>query len=204
MRVQRFGVSDGQRFSQYWKVSATARRPELVVSGNRSGNFLHLTAHENEAFWHIKIPLPDRVIERPWQPPREVVRGVRRLVRLLIPIHAVRYPPPPRAGRVTWYPAPASERNWVEFTVLHCARGIPEIRSAHVLGTATLADGTIAVVMGRDSPAEPGSFTFHPPDPDRDRDLLRQPTVGALVHGISDDGCLWFVDLHASPRGPDD
>jgi hypothetical protein len=78
----RFGASDEERFSQYWKVRATPRRPELVVSGNRTGRFLHLTMHEDQAFWHIKVTLPDGVITRPWDPPSHVLPGVRRLVRL--------------------------------------------------------------------------------------------------------------------------
>jgi hypothetical protein len=46
----RFGAADADRFSQYWKVRTSPKRPELVVSGNRSGSFFHLTMHEVEAF----------------------------------------------------------------------------------------------------------------------------------------------------------
>jgi hypothetical protein len=68
-RHLRFGAEDGVRFSQYWKVTATTRRPELVISGNQTGSFLHLTMHEDEAYWHIRVTLPDEDITTQWQPP---------------------------------------------------------------------------------------------------------------------------------------
>ena len=135
MNDVRVGASDGVRFSQYWKVAPTAGRPELVVAGNRTGKFLHLTMHEVEAHWHIKVTLPDAtVIERRWDPPDEVLPGVRRLVQLLVTHASVRYTAPKRSGRVTWYPAPPDDQTWVEFTLMHCKEGAPGIRNADVIG----------------------------------------------------------------------
>jgi hypothetical protein len=147
----RFGAEDGKRFSQYWIVKATATRPELVIMGSRIGTFFHLTMHENEAFSRIKVTLPEGVFSRPWQPPLDVLPGVRRLVRLLVPMHAVRYPRPPRAGHVSWYPAPPDDETWVEFIVLHCRQSRPTIRHADLLGGVPLADGSEALVIARHS-----------------------------------------------------
>jgi hypothetical protein len=196
----RFGASDEERFSQYWKVRATPRRPELVVSGNRTGRFLHLTMHEDQAFWHIKVTLPDGVITRPWDPPSHVLPGVRRLVRLLVPVQAVRYPRPQRAERVTWYPAPLDDQTWVEFTLLHCRQGRPAIRNADLLGGLRLADGSEAVVIARHSPAEPGSATFSVEDREEALRLFSRPEIGALLHGADADGCLWFLNVFSRER----
>lgn len=193
-RELRFGASDQERFSEYWKVTATSVRPELVLAGNRTGAFLHLTMHEDPAFWHIKVTLPEGVITREWRPPSDVLPGVRRLVRLLIPIQAVRYPPPKGADRVAWYPAPPEDRFWVEFTVLHRRAGRLAIKNADSLGAVGLADGSEAVIIGRHTPAETGFATISG-DRDAARRLLGRPNTGVWVHGVHPDGCLWFVNF---------
>jgi len=170
------------------------------MSGNRTGSFLHLTMHEDEAFWHMKVTLPDGVITRPWEPPRDVLPGVRRLVRLMIPVQAVRYARAPRAERVLWYPAPPDDQTWVEFTVLHCRQGRPSIRNAQLLGGIWLADGSEALVIGRHSPAEPGSSTVPVADREEALRLLRRPDIGVLLHGADADGCLWFLNVFSTAR----
>jgi hypothetical protein len=200
-RSLRFGTSDGVRASEYWKVTTTRHRPELVLAGSRTGGFFHLTMHEDPRYWHLKLTFPTgEVVERPWKPPRDILPGVRRLMRLLIPQAAVRHQ---YAGglprKVTWYPAPDDE-HWVEFSVLHCAAGHPEVRSADVLGSVELADGTEALVTARHTDAEPGSMTVHVPDPEDAKRTLRQPNVAILAHGVDQDGCIWLLQLYASPR----
>ena len=199
-RSFRFGASEGERFSQHWKIAATATRPELVLSGSRSGSFFHATMHEDPRYWHLKIKLPSEEIERPWQPPREVLPGVRRLVRLILPLEATRYDRPRKAAKVKWFPAPPDEQQWVEFTILHCTRGRPEIASAVPLGGVTLADGSEAMVIARAMAAQPDSTTFTVPDPEEVKRQLRQPDVGLLVHGTNEDGCIWFLSLFSSSR----
>lgn len=197
----RFGASNGSFFSQYWKVAPTAKRPELVVSGSRTGSFLHLTMHEDESHWHTKVTLPNsEVIARPWDPPREVLPGVRRLVQLLMPRATVRFSAPERSGRVVWYPAPSDNETWVEFTVLHCASGIPDIRGADVIGVTPMMDGTAVIVIARLRPGESGSHSIHAPDADEVRRQVREAgDVGTLIHGAFDvDGCLWFLELHST------
>jgi hypothetical protein len=198
-RHLRFGAEDGVRFSQYWKVSATARRPELVISGNQTGSFLHLTMHEDEPYWHIRVTLPDEDITTPWQPPVDVLPGVRRLVRLLIPNEAVRFPRPARADRVTWYPAPPDDQTWVEFTLLHCRQGRLAIRNADLLGGVRLVDGSEGLVIARHSPAQPGSATMAVPNREEALREFGRP-LGALLHGTDTDGCLWFLNLFSTPR----
>lgn len=200
-RSFRFGASEDERYSQYWKVSATAGRPELVLSGSRSGSFFHATMHEDPRYWHLKINLPSEEIERPWQPPREVLPGVRRLVRLILPLEAVRYDRPKGAARVTWFASPPDEEQWVEFTILHCSRGRPEVASAVLIGGVMLADDSEALVIARAMAAQPDSFTFSAPDPEEARRLLRQQDMGLLVHGTNDeDGCIWFLNLFSTSR----
>lgn len=156
--------------------------------------------HEDEAFWHLKVTLPGGVITRPWEPPRDVLPGVRRLVRLLIPVQAVRYPRPRRDQYVIWYPAAPDDQTWVEFTVLHCRQGRPTIRNAHLLGGIKLTDGSEALVIGRHSVAESGSATMPVDDRDEALRLLRRPDLGVLLHGADADGCLWFLNIFSSAR----
>ena len=200
-RSLRFGASDGQRYSQYWKSKAAAERPELVLSGNRTGQFFHATMHEDEAYWHLKITLPGGVIERPWQPPRTVAPGVRRLVQVIIPFEAVRYPAPPRSARVTWHPAAPSPDEWVEFTVLHRGPVRPRIANASIMGDVTLADGSIVTVIARHAPAQSGAVPLRVEDPGAVLPLLREPNMGALLHGAFPDGCIWFLHLATTPAG---
>jgi hypothetical protein len=198
-REVRFGVSDGRRFSQYWTVKSLAR-PELVIAGNRTGKFLHLTMHEDPASWHIKVTLPTGMVEHAWEPPKEIGPGLRRLVRLLVPVEAVRHGPPTRSSDVVWYAAP-DEQTWVEFTILHSIQGDLQVRNADVLGRVRLADASTAVAIARIIPAEPGTATLPVPDPDELRRLWAQSdTLAALVHGTHDDGCLWFLQLQKTPR----
>lgn len=197
----RFGASNGSLFSQYWKVAPTANRPELVLSGSRTGKILHLTMHEEGTHWHIKVTLPtSEVIARQWEPPREILPGVRRLVQLLMPRVTVRYPAPRRSGRVVWFPAPCDDETWIEFTVMHCALGIPEIRNAEVIGVVPMMDGTAVMVIARSRASESGSHTFPVADADEIRRQVSEAgDVGALIHGAYDgDGCLWFLHLHSS------
>jgi len=198
-RSFRFGVSDGELFSEYWKVTATAGRPELVIAGNRTGHFFHATMHEREEYWHLKISLPSGVIERPWRPPDVIPPGVRRLVQLVLPIEAVRHSRPRRSQRVVWYPVPPNSGTWVEFTILHTPSP-PAIANADLLDSVSLADGTAVVVIARHAPAEPGSFTIPAEDPDEARRLLRQPGIAMLVHGVHPDGCIWFLQLESALR----
>jgi hypothetical protein len=201
IRDVRFGVIDGTRFSQYWKVAATTNRPELVISGNRTGSFLHLTMHESDAFWHIKVTPPNGAQERPWRPPSELLPGVRRLVRLVIPGEAVRHAAPRRHGRVAWYPASTDPDMWTQFTVLHCVRGRPEIPSANVIGSARIADGSEAVVIAQLVRGSTEFFRFTAEDADATRALFQRPTTAALIHGEDTaDGCLWVLELHAGLR----
>lgn len=86
----RVGVSDGGLFSQSWKVAPSASRPELVLSGNRTGHFMHLTMHEDPAHWHTKVGRRGDETSHPWTPPDERADGVRRLAQLLLPLEAVR------------------------------------------------------------------------------------------------------------------
>lgn len=57
-RSIRFGATDGTRYSEYWKVAGMARRPELVIAGNRTGHFMHVTMHKDERYgtsrWHYR------------------------------------------------------------------------------------------------------------------------------------------------------
>jgi hypothetical protein len=168
VRDLRFGVSDGDRFSRYWKIRAAAGRPELVVMSDRLGGSFHLTMHEEPAQWHAKVTLPTRLIQQPWVPSTEFRPGLRRLVRVLIPAEAVRYPAPRASQRVTWFPAPDAE-TWIEFTVLHCAQGRPRILNADVVGAAQLADGTEALVIHRQARRSP-------PRPRSPRRTLRRPS----------------------------
>lgn len=198
-RELRFGVSDGRRFSQYWTVKSLAR-PELVIAGNRTGRFLHLTMHEDPASWHIKVMLPTGEEEHAWKPPKEIGPGLRRLVRLLTPIEAVRHGPPKKSSDVVWYAAP-DEQSWTEFTVLHFFQSGLQVRNADELGRVRLADASNAVVIARTIPAEPGTKTLPVPDPDELRRLWAQSdTLAALVHGTHEDGCLWFLQLEKTPR----
>jgi hypothetical protein len=200
-RSFRFGASDGRLYSQYWHVAAAKNRPELVFSGNRTGHFLHLTMHEDPAYWHIKITLPEGVKEPSWDPPAERQPGVRRLFRLLLPFHAIRYPKPRHASLVDWYPAPLDEATWVEFTALHCTSGVPTISGATLISGVTLADLSECVITTRHCPAEPGSVTLHAEDPDEMKAILKRPDVGAIIHGTHpEDGSLWFLELFSAPR----
>jgi hypothetical protein len=200
MREFRFGVIDGSRHSQYWTVKALAR-PELVITGSRTGPFLHLTMHDDERYSHIKVGPAGTAEVLPWTPPGEVEPGLRRLVRLVFPLAAVRYPPPRRPDRVAWVEPKADENVWTDFTVFHCHGARPnEAEWGHVLGSVTLADGSEACVVVRPITAYPGSFTFVPPDPDKARELMSRPNAGALVHGVNDDGCIWYLHLFGSPR----
>lgn len=89
---------------------------------------------------------------------------------------------------------------WIEFTVLHCTKGLPEIRNADFLGPVPMVDGSAIVVLGRYRPGEDGSFTMTVPDADEVRRKVRDAgTVGALIQGKHADGCLWFLDLHMTP-----
>lgn len=197
----RFGVTDGKRHSEYWKVSAMVQRPELVIAGNRTGHFLHVTMHEDERYWHIKVVLPEGTIERTWTPPTEIQPGVRRLLQLRIPYQAVRNQPPKGAHRVVWLPAPPDERTWVECTVLHCVGGIPAIKNATAVGGVTLADGSAALAIARHAPATSGSHTFRVPDVEEAKRILSRPDIGALIHGVLEpDGCLVFLQVFTNPR----
>jgi hypothetical protein len=205
-KALRFGARDGERYSQYWKASAAAAEPELIVSGNRTGRFFHLTMHENEAFWHAKIKVPDEEVVHPWQPPKMWLPGVRRLLQILIPIEAVRYElESTKAERVTWFPGPPDDQSWTEFTVLHCAEGRPEIRSAITLGTVEIADGSEAMVIARNRPAEAGrtqpvTRTVPAVDVDELRRRVKSSDTAMLMSGIYPDGCLWILELMSRPR----
>lgn len=74
------------------------------------------------------------------------------------------------------------------------------IRNARLLGGIALADRSEALVIGRHSPAEPGSATFSVDDPAEVRSLSRRQDIGALLHGVDEDGCLWFLNLFTTPR----
>jgi hypothetical protein len=156
--------------------------------------------HEDPNHWHLKMKLPTEEIVRPWQPPREVLPGVRRLVRVILPLAAIRYDRPAKAARVKWFPAEPDEQHWTEFTVLHVT-GFLEIRSAVPLGGVTLADGSRAMVIARAAPAEPGTVTFTVADPEETKRQLQGRDVGALIHGADQDGCIWFLNLFTAPRG---
>jgi hypothetical protein len=205
-KALRFGASDGLRVSQYWKVSATRGRPELVVAGNRTGRFFHLTMHEDEASWHAKIKVPGSEIVQPWQPPRPVLPGVRRLVQIILPFHAVRYAlESSKAQRVTWFPGPQDEKTWTEFTILHCAQGRPEVQSAIVIGIVQIADGSEAIVIARNRPADArGSQTITRTVPAVEAAELKRKVRSAdtamLMSGIHPDGCLWILELVSRPR----
>ncbi|MEK6720581.1 MAG: hypothetical protein AABZ33_07935 [Chloroflexota bacterium] len=194
------GVSDGQLFSQAWKIAPTARRAELVLSGSRTGHFMHLTMHGDPGHWHTKVGRRGEEVERPWVPPVERVAGVRRLVQLLLPLEAVRYPRPRGFNQVRWCDPP-SDQAWLEFTILHCRLGIPRIRSAEVMGGTHLVDGTDVVVIARLRPAEDGSFSIAIKDPGALKARVEAGSVGALLSGTNDvDGCLWFLHLYNTPR----
>jgi hypothetical protein len=182
-----------------WKITAAARRPELVVAGNRTGHFFHATMHGGEEFWHLKVRLPSGTIERPWRPPDMVPPGLRRLIQLVVPIEAIRHEPPRSSWRVVWYRAPSTGEAWVEFTILH-APSRPAIANAELLGSVLLADGATAIVIARHVAASPGSFTIPVDDPDEIRRVMRQPGIAALVHGVHSDGCIWFLSLQSTPR----
>ena len=156
--------------------------------------------HEDPAFWHIKVTLPTGEQEHAWQPPKEIGPDLRRLVRLLIPIEAVRHGPPKKSSDVVWYAAP-DEQSWIEFTVLRFGAGGLQVRNADVLGRLRLADASEAVVIARAIPGEPGTATLPVPNPDELRRLwARSNTLAALVHGKHEDGCLWFLQLEKTSR----
>jgi hypothetical protein len=160
--------------------------------------------HDSPDHWHIQVILPTgETIERAWTPPQPVLPGVRRLAQLLLPRATVRYPMPKRSGRVIWYPAPPDAETWVEFTVLHCTEGIPDVKSAEVIGTTSMADGSVVMVLARHRPGESGQSTFQAADAEEAEAMKRQmrgsPGIGALIHGAYPDGCLWFLHLHATP-----
>ena len=130
-----------------------------------------------------------------------VAPGVRRLVQVIIPFEAVRYPAPPRSARVTWHPAAPSPAQWVEFTVLHCGPVRPRIANASIIGDVTLADGSIVTVIARHAPAQSGAVPLRVEDPGAVLPLLREPNMGALLHGAFPDGCIWFLHLATTPAG---
>lgn len=196
----RFGLTDGARFSQHWKVAPTAGRPELVISGSRTGAFLHLTLHEEPQHSAIRINTWAGKADRPWVLPEPVRPGVHRLIQLLMPTESVRFEAPRRSGKVAWVRAPANQSRWTEFTVLLCPLGIPTVVNAELIGSTRMLDGTGIAVIWRYRAGEEGLLTGVFDDPTTVDRLQRTADRGMLISGARPDGCLWFLQLYDRPR----
>jgi hypothetical protein len=199
-RSFRFGAADGHRFSDYWKISATAKRPELVIIHSRTGKFFHVTMHEDPDHWHVKVTIDGVTTEHPWTPPSEIIPGARRLIRLFVPLEAVRYAKPARAARVNWYTVSSSADDWTYFSVLLCAGVMPRIKNGEEVGRVSLADSSTAVVVAGIGGAQPGSAQFRVEDKAGAIAKLRDPNNALLLQGVDSDGSLWFLHLYNASR----
>lgn len=189
----RFGATDGERFSEYWTLATPAHRSELVVSHSMTGEFMHITMHEDPAHWHIKF---DDEGYRGWSPPDEIGAGVRMLAVFYMPIEAIRH----RHGvsRVHWSRVADDPRKWIAFLLFHSKRQ-DQPSDADIVGSVTLADGSLAFVVTELVDASDVSFGVA--EEDRAR-LFQAQAQGAsmLMHVVADDGVLLFLHLNSRPR----
>jgi hypothetical protein len=202
-REVRFGVRDGDRYSQYWTVRAAAKRADIYVASQRTGGFLHISVHDPAYGLHVKVDAPQGPVKHVLPHPEPLAPGVTRLVQLRVPKSAATYAAP--TGRnVGWVAAPEDPEVWVSFEVLALAaeafteeepawmRGIVPIRMIERL------DGSGVGIAARWIKGDAGSLTLpaQPGDRERIKAVLDSGgEVRALIEGVNPDGSLWFLEL---------
>lgn len=202
-REVRFGVRDGDRHSQYWTVRAAARRPDIYVSSQRTGGFLHVSVHDPAYGLHVKVQSPQGEVKHVRPHPEPLARGVTRLVQLRVPKSAATYEAP--TGRnVGWVAAPDDPEFWVSFEILALtAEAFAEEEPAWMQGIVPIrligrADGTAVGVAARWMKGDGGSLALPAQPGDRARiqaALDRGGEIRALLEGVNPDGSLWFLEL---------
>jgi hypothetical protein len=180
-----------------------ATRPDIYVSSQRTGGFLHISVHDPAYGLHVKVQAPQGEVKHVRPHPEPLAPGVTRLVQLRVPKSAATYEAP--TGRnVGWVAAPDDPECWVSFEVLALtAQAFAEEEPAWMQGIVPIrmierSDGTAAGVAARWMKGDGGSLTLPAQPGDRERIkavLDGGGEIRALLEGVNPDGSLWFLEL---------
>jgi hypothetical protein len=191
----RFGVRRGDLRSQYWSIHCSARG-DVYIASEKTGRFLHVSAHYSADHWRIVWIRPDGTEQvDDGAPPAERIPGTRVLAKILIPTSTVTDPVPKK--QVVWVPTPTHDDMWTVFSILVSDPPGPAIRGAVPLGSYTLPDGRIVSLVAQHGPALLGSVRFSPVggDIDEARRQTEAGTAAALMVGRDERGTLLLLDL---------
>lgn len=206
----RIAVRKGDLRSRYWKVRSSASRPEVFVSPEGLGRWLHISAHENTDYWQFTVTDAGTRHRQTWSS-TEREPGIVRILMLEVRPAIVRHPAEPAPKDVLWIGSDMDGGTvLVELFLVGAGR---DDSSTHLGAAGTgsiigaglrLTDGSTAIVVASDVLAGTTTMTVPrrvlTPDQIREmRETVASGNLGMMAFGSLVDGSLLVMDGLVDP-----
>lgn len=211
-RSLRFAVRSGDRCTRYWVLKAAKTTPDVYLSQQGAGRWLHFSIHEAEEHWHYKVTDQNGVHTTNWRPARRE-DGLRRAMVIDFRASSLVEEVSLANPVVLWIGGAVDAGSllvelylvdlaWADGTAT--ARIHPAGRDPVLAGGVRLSDGRAMVIVASDAEALTGSTTLPKQDlsPEQLAAAKGAASTGHLrmmTFQTEPDGALRVLDLQADP-----